>query len=356
MTACELSATGYAFSTVLTAFVGSILNGLFNGFFVAFITGWICWFAPLRIVLAALYEYWQAFKLGRDFESVEKGQYENIEMNATTQDPEQPPPYVATDPLPEHDHRRNMQQQTPSFPTASALAQGNPQSSTKRKWAFSRMTIKREVTVFGWLGWCWSAVYTPISQTIWVATNVKSDGAGGIMMVRAVAIGVSALALTFDTKQRYGASLGRKWGSWAFVVFNLWNATACLLLGIEAGAIAIIGATHLEFLQQFPALYAIYPVFMAVWAFLSFKIIPPTDGSRPGWNIFLDILMGAFAGLFVSAAAFAYLQNAQFNDTVDQQEAEFYGTDSSASRGLDLGAYLSCEGASFWDKFAAVAP
>lgn len=52
---CDLSPQGRAFSTVLTAFVGSIVNGLTSGAIVAFMTGWISWFAVLRVLSGALF-------------------------------------------------------------------------------------------------------------------------------------------------------------------------------------------------------------------------------------------------------------------------------------------------------------
>ena len=58
---CELSPQGRAFSTVLTAFISSIINGLTSGYLVAFITGWISWFAVLRILGGALISLYQAF-------------------------------------------------------------------------------------------------------------------------------------------------------------------------------------------------------------------------------------------------------------------------------------------------------
>ena len=204
---------------------------------------------------------------------------------------------------------------------------------------------ERTVTVFGWLGWIWSAVYTPVSQSIWLAVHVSSDD-GAVQLVRALAIGVSALGLTFDIKQRYGAVLGRKLGSWAFVAFNVYHATVCLILGIEAAVLLILGALHIDSMPI--PLFVIYPIFALIWAAASWKLIPPIDGGRPGKNIFLDVLMGAFAGIFVAAPAFGLWQSRKFD--ADTGFGGYHET------GLNLGDYLNCESASVLDKFAAIMP
>lgn len=61
MSSCELSAQSGALSTILAAFIGSIINGLTSGYLVAFITGWISWFAALRILSGALLSLYRAF-------------------------------------------------------------------------------------------------------------------------------------------------------------------------------------------------------------------------------------------------------------------------------------------------------
>ena len=61
-------------------------------------------------------------------------------------------------------------------------------------------------------------------------------------------------------------------------------------------------------------------------------------------------LMGAFAGMFVAAPAFALWRSAEFAERVNAS----WGQDMPA--GLELGDYLACEGVSVWAKFAAVMP
>ena len=58
---CDLSPQARAFSTVLTAFIGSIVNGVTSGGMVAFMTGWISWLAVLRVLSGALFGLYQAF-------------------------------------------------------------------------------------------------------------------------------------------------------------------------------------------------------------------------------------------------------------------------------------------------------
>jgi hypothetical protein len=224
------------------------------------------------------------------------------------------------------------------------VAPNNPATTTNS--FANRVNTKqpeRTINAFGWLGWAWSAIYTPISQSIWLSVHITSDN-GSLQLVRALAIAVSALGLTFDYKQRYAALLGRKWGAWAFVIFNVWNATACTLLGIESTALLIHGALNVSF-TPIPLLVA-YPIFSVIWAYVSWRFLPPIDGAWPGKNIVIDVLVGAFAGLFVTAPAFALWQSSKF-------DADIGGTSES---GLSLGEFLGCESATVLQKFAAVMP
>ncbi|KAF2651901.1 hypothetical protein K491DRAFT_605990 [Lophiostoma macrostomum CBS 122681] len=326
MSSCELSPSASAFSTMLSAFIGSVLNGLFSGFWIAFITGWISWLAVVRIVAAGLYEFYVTAKSGTNYQAVNDKQYESLGMSMYA-----------------HAGSRTAEQSTGNTTATNIRARGSKSLFKMFK------EPERTVTVFGWLGWVWSAIYTPISQSIWLAVHVGTDD-GAVQLVRALAIGVSALGLTFDFKQRYGAVLGRKLGSWAFILFNVWNATACLLLGVESAVLLISGAVHIDF-TPIPIL-VIYPIFSIIWAVVSWKIIPPIDGARPGKNILLDILMGAFAGLFVAAPAFGLWQSRKFD--ADAASNGFFGED--APSGLSLGDFLGCEGASVLEKFAAIMP
>src|SRR3569833_2317361 len=52
---CTLSPAASAFSAILSAFVGSVINGLTSGWLVAFMTGWISWLAVFRVLMSAVY-------------------------------------------------------------------------------------------------------------------------------------------------------------------------------------------------------------------------------------------------------------------------------------------------------------
>lgn len=335
---CQLSPSAAAFGTMLSAFIGSIINGLCSGWLVAFITGWISWLSVLRILAAGAYELHLAIQAGTDFDAAST-KYQTIPMgsvggrNAPLDSSAESQTHLVADvENPPHDSTLAQQDLAPpgSPPKTRVLAQ-----------------IDQSVTVFGWLGWTWSAIYTPISQTIWVCVHLGSATSGINQCVRALAIGVSALGLTFDYKARYGAVLGRKWGAWAFLAFNCWTAGACLLLGVEALVLLVHGATQIED-PPIPLLVA-YPILCLVWAAGSWAFLAPVDGAR-STNIIAGVLMGAFAGVAVAAPSFALWQNADF----DQRAAEMMG--ESGPGGLDLGAFLACEGASVWAKFAAVMP
>ncbi|KAJ4345086.1 hypothetical protein N0V95_005933 [Ascochyta clinopodiicola] len=351
---CELSTSAAAFSTMLTAFIGSVINGLCSGALIAFITGWISWFAVVRILVAGLFELRIAIKAGTNFDAANHAQYQNIDMDVLDRSGD-PPPGVGsgvqstgTEDMealierqnPDQDHSTGTHLDDPPIRTDEPVHTG------KRPKVPQLARLERTVTALGWVGWVWSAVYTPVSQTIWLSVHIASSD-GIHQFVRALAISVSALGLTFDYKQRYAAVLGRRYGAWAFVVFNAWNTAACLLLGTEALVLLIHGAKNISNVP-IPLVVA-YPIFSIVWAAGSWAFLPPIDGARPG-NIFAGVLMGAFAGLFVAAPAFSIWQNAQFAEKVADMMGE------SAPEGLDLGDFLACESASAWAKFAAVMP
>ncbi|MCJ1312561.1 hypothetical protein MMC25_006235 [Agyrium rufum] len=391
---CQLSPSAQAFSSVLFAFVGSIINGLSSGAFLAFITGWIAWFSVLRVLAAALYEFWITLKAGTNFSKAEDhAEYQTLPGNnssnydngipmtvrngqgdtsyggggggdTTISTPK--PAFTSAAPKVSGSKYQPIQSQSQNQPTThpqagipSFLASNPAYCGASNTWLGGRAIIK-DVTFLGWVVWIWSALYTPLSQTIWVAVHFSqtsssdndgddsfSSGSGGVKIARAIAVGVSALSLTFDTKQRYGASLARRCGSWASVTFNAWNATVCLLLVAECMLLLVQGALELGLQWWF---YLIYAVFSVLWAAASFKQVPVINGSRKGSNIVVNVLVGAFAGLFVSAPAFAIWQSAKFQVQAD----ELFG--DLGPGGLSLSEFLRCEGASGWAKFSAILP
>jgi hypothetical protein len=312
---------------MLSTFVGSVISGFSSGWLVAFITAWISWFSVLRILSGGLYELFLAFRSGTDMNTIKDVDYHSVAMN----DFERilyAPGYSAHEP-----------QSIPQSGAGSRFGAGSRLPMLK--------DISRSVTILGWLGWVWSAIYTPISQTIWVFVHLTSTPTSGInLCARALAIGVSALGLTIDYKARYAAALGRKLGAWAFVLFNFWNATACLLLGAEALLLLIQGAIK----SGFPIpLLAIYPVLCVIWAVGSWRLLPPIDGGRPS-NVVVGVLVGAFAGVVLALPSFVLWQFTESHAVT----AEMMG--KNTSQGLSLSEFLRCDGASILAKFAAVMP
>lgn len=373
MAACELSASGSAFGTFLSAFIGSILNGLFNGFYVAFLTGWIAWLSVTRILAAGIYEgYLVATK------PLDQDDYTSVHLQPLVQgasaadDTEYHGATAAPAPAYLQNNTNNSNngfapQQHQSTTTASHGApppppyqpekpQTNPSSIrntlSPRMRPPHRLTPQREVNWKGWLGWCWSALYTPVSQTIWVAINGPNPNNATVKLVRALAIGVSALGLTFDTRRRYAAALARRTGRpWAGTLFAAWSALMCVLLGAEALSLLIVGAVQLVSRGQLPVFVPfVYAFFTCVWAWVSWRFLPPADGSRAGINIVADALMGVFAGIFVAAPALVLWRDRVW----DERAAGIMG--AQASGGQDLAAYLGCEGGSVLGKFAAIMP
>lgn len=321
---------------MLTAFIGSVLNGLFSGFWIAFFTGWISWLSVIRILAAGLYEFHLTFKAGKNYTAVEEAQYQSIGLNMYGS--ARPAAGAISSETGDEEARlaneifiaeQNLQNNYHPAVAAQFQQQKNTTAGRRILHAIFKQA-GRDVTVFGWL-----AVHIPTDE-------------GALLFDRGLAIGVSALGLTFDYKQRYGAALARKWGSWTFVVFNVWNSTACFLLGLEALALLIRGAMNMS--DHPIPLYVAYPIFCCIWAGASWKFLPPIDGARPGLHIVADVLMGAFAGIFVAAPAFALWQNNKF----DADTAKMFGQDPAP--GLSLGDFLNCEGASVLAKFAAVMP
>jgi hypothetical protein len=218
--------------------------------------------------------------------------------------------------------------------------------------------LNREVTILGWIGWIYAAIYAPISQIIWVVSNVSADSSSGVAkIVKGITVAVTALPLCLDSRVRFADSLTTKrcGGTWAYYTFNLTNSLSCLFQGIICGALLIWGVVEARsqtdpfFASSFPwPLVAIYPIFSLIWAWASFALAPVMDGGRKRasqshWTgYFVEVGMGAFAGLFLATPAFAlYFSSADSGDG---------GTGAA-----DLGRFLSCE-VPGWQKFSAIFP
>ena len=309
---CELSPQGRAFSTVLTAFIGSIINGITSGFLVAFITAWISWFATLRILVGAVWSLFQAFS--SDYTPISTAD-ETIALEERG---------AATD-----------------------VAPGAP-AQISSKLSMVNKRLNRKVTVLGWIGWMYTAVYSPVVQALWLAANWTS-ASGSLKIVRGLGISVTALALTIDTKKRYAESLrGSSYlGRAACIAFKLTNSGSAFGMGAMCAALLIKGALELHLKWYF---FVLYCVFMVIWAAVSFTFIPVQDGGVKGAGIILDVLMGAFAGVILAAPAFFIMRSAE------QPTLSGDGFSTPESGQASLNHYLSCDSVAVWRKVAAILP
>ena len=330
---CDLSPQARAFSTILTAFIGSIVNGVTSGGIVAFMTGWISWLAVLRVLSGALYGLYQAFSSkytildqasggpSTDEEVPEERgvMLQHLSQEAVSKEPDA--------------------QETPG----SSNPSGHPNIVKKLN---GRIT--RDVTVLGWIGWVYTAVYSPIVQALWLAGNWK-PASGALKIVRALGISITALSLTIDTKKRYASKLSetRYLGNPAGVAFKLVNGFSAFGMGIMCATLLIKGAIDASLPWY---VMMIYSFFAVVWAAASYQICPVQDGGIRGYGLLGDILMGAFAGLFLAAPAFALMQSAE------QPTLDFNGFSYPDSGPSSLHGYLSCESVAVWRKFVAVFP
>ncbi|ETS87863.1 hypothetical protein PFICI_01691 [Pestalotiopsis fici W106-1] len=391
---CELSPSASAFSAVLTAFIGSIINGLTSGWLVAFMTGWISWFALFRVLLGAIYMLYRSVTNSwpPEYDAVGQADEDEEDQHPMTDvgaaDQQQmfqgslgyggyqsygvgPNPNTSA---PAYQPPQNIQLNRPGFlstlwPTASDVRTfrqfaSKTKGQSRNPWG----PLNRDVSFLGWVGWLWTGIYAPISQGIWIAANFSSSANGAVKIVKGLTVAVTALPLCIDTHVRFGDALAKKAGGiWAKYAFNLVSSLSCLLQGIFCAILLVEGAIDLSKSSTFgfpTPIFAIYPIFALIWMFGSLRILPIRDGGRRRAAqkhkalIVLDIGMGAFAGLFVAAPAFALWQSASFNERVQQSGFPNFGSHSSSSTSsgtLSLGEYLQCE-TEAWKKFAAVFP
>ena len=327
MSDCKLSPQARAFSTVLTAFVGSIVNGLTNGAFIAILTAWISWFAVLRVLGGALIALYQAFSSTHPGSANKSPDSDDVALEAQGAAAQgKAAQYVGK--------RHWLLEHRP-----------RPQFALARK-MYGRLS--EDVTVLGWIGWIYTAVYSPIVQILWLADN-WTDAKGSLKIVRALAISVSALGLTIDTKKRYASRLRslKYAGAPASVAFNLVNAGSAFAMGVMCAALLIKGAVDTGVVWE---VCAVYSVLAVVWAATSFKNCPVQDGGIKGGTVVLNILVGTVAGIFLAVPAFVVMM-------VEEQQDLTSGRNSStvATGPRSLGEYLSCEAAP-WKKFVAISP
>ncbi|KAK5737680.1 hypothetical protein LTR17_006542 [Elasticomyces elasticus] len=172
---------------------------------------------------------------------------------------------------------------------------------------------------------------------MWLVENWH-HALGGLKIVRAIGVSVTALPLTMDTRARYGTSLSHTLGRWAERVFNLITAIGCLTLATIACIELALGAIQASAMAHIIALYVFL---MLVGTYVSLGFTTPRDKARSVHNMqfFLaGLAMGMFGGIFRAAPAFSVLRMAQ------------------NTPGIGLGDYLKCESVALWQKVVAVLP
>ncbi|KAK4236543.1 hypothetical protein C8A03DRAFT_35545 [Achaetomium macrosporum] len=377
---CDLSPAASAFSAILSALIGSVVNGLTNGWFVAFMTGWIAWLAIFRVLVGGLYMFYHSITdswgPGRSSDFVDPpiaaptyyshGGAESPPRDSLVADENVYTSGWQAIPVSGRDgqvpmapkiltHRQIAANIWPSPAVVRGLDQPLPGSITsvpltrpgaKQSILTPRTDLDRNVTALGWVSLAYTALFAPITQILFVAANASRHDIGAAKIVKGLTVAVTALPLCIDCRVRYADSL--KWGRY---VFNVFVSLSCLLQGAICATLLITGVLDLSQSSRtgppWPAVAIIYFVFALIWMAGSFVLLPMRDGGRKGagathWAMYiLDVGMGAFAGLFLAAPAFVLYSNATF------------ANDSSGMS--DLVAYLSCESQA-WRKFAAVAP
>jgi len=407
---CELSPAASAFSAILSAFVGSIINGLANGWLVAFMTGWISWLAIFRVLMGGLYMFYYSL-----FNRWGPGQSKDFV------DPPPPPlplVYVGGQPpntgstshlVGDHNNPYNPHENVYASGWQAIPAPGQPNTyyvapRLNTRHIFSniwpspsvvrgvdqpapgtvaptytpgitsrlmtpRSDLDRGVTIIGWFSLGYTAVFAPTTQILFLLANASRSDIGGAKLVKGLTVAITALPLCIDCRTRYADKLGA--GKYAL---NLFLALSCLVQGGICAALLVTGVMDLKspssgsgsgsgsgsrfgnrpsssppsgFGPPTGLIVGVYIFFALIWMAVSFAILPMRDGGRKGagkihWAGYLiDMLVGAFAGIFLAAPAIALYSGATFR--------------SGSSGSADLGEYLSCE-TEIWKKVAAVLP
>jgi hypothetical protein len=257
-TTCALSPRARALSSVLTSFVGILFTGISSGFHVAFLVGWVCWFASLRNVLVGVYQVYSVFRL----QLPEGGEHF----------------FKFLDHFIYHDLRRWNDN-------------------------FFRGAVVEQVSFLGWMGWLYTTLYSPIIQVVWLLENWDKASIG-LKVVRALGVGVAALPSTFDTRARYGKALSRLCGwpaAWLFAALTA--ASTIIELGLAA-----------KDMGKSAWVAALYVVFTLLWTYVSLAFASPHDEQKDlgGWRRILGgAAIGAFAGCIVATPAYGVLRAAQ---------------------------------------------
>ena len=291
---CALSPNSQALSTVLTAFVGSIITGISSGYVTAFFVAWTSWFAITRIFVVAIWELCEAILL---------------------------------QPLEGGEQFFDFWKPLRIFKGARAF--DDP--------FFRGGAEKTSTTFLGWIGWIYSTMYAPTIEILWLVENWQ-HAPGSLKLVRALGIAVAALPLTVDTRSRYGDTLGKLLGAWARCLFNLMTATSCMTLGIVSAILMCLAIQQLHIRWY---IIMVYLIFALVWMWGGMNFAVPHDETRSAntvRKILAGLAMGCFGGCFLAAPAFVLFMNAP------------------SSPGVGLAEYVKCDSIATWKKLVALSP
>ncbi len=378
---CHLSPAASAFSAILAAFIGSVINGLTSGWLVAFMTGWITLFAIFRVLLGGLYMFYRSItdswgpgmgtndlvdppipisayhpqgddgESSRDLvadESVYPSGWQTIPVPGDQGRAPMAPPIT---------NRRQMAAYLlwpPAGivrgvvqPPAVVAPPTSPDAAKKNPILIPPTDLDRNVTALGWVSLAYTVVFAPVTQVLFVAANASRGDIGAAKLVRGFTVAITALPLCIDCRVRYADALG--WGRYAF---NLLVSLSCLLQGAICATLLLTGLLDLgresgDSMPPLPVLVIVYLVFALVWMAMSFAVLQMRDGGRKGagskhWaGYILDVAAGAFAGIFLAFPAIMLYASVHF--------------ESGSSGMSDLKAYLECE-THVWRKFVAIAP
>ncbi len=291
---CELSPHATFFSTVIGAYISTIIGGVTGGYFVPFFTAWISWLACLRIIIVGLWQLGLTLILRPAEGGDEWYAFARRFLRVTSE---------------------------------SDFARGDATESD-------------DVTIFGWFGWAWGVCYAPIIQVLWLVKN-WSEASGELLIVRGLSVSVVALPLTMDTRARYGKSMGECVGGrvsqW---LFSLVTTASLVTLGVISTTELGVGIVRalppsIRWVVIFPAL------FMVLWAWMSFQFVPPLDvpfSTTSSLHILGGFAMGCFAGGFVAAPSFAMMMRA------------------AHAPGLSIPEYVKCQSISWWARAVTILP
>jgi hypothetical protein len=349
---CTLSPHDKFLSTVLTAFIGSIVTGISGGFFIAFCTAWICWFATMRILVVGIlfcksaimgqkleggFAWLRKVPLVNRAKGVRGGTHPFFKSTETGYTPIAPPSYDDSIRLEQQAGVQSQSIDTMTPPdesiTGSKTKSSNPQAKL-----FGAVQSSPP-TFLGWAGWMYATLYFPVVQVLWLIGNWSNGpSSGNIKLVRAIGVAVTALPLTMDNKARYAVALEKKFGKWTSRIFTAIHAFSTLSLGIVSLVMLVVATIQMPI----PIFFVpIYLIFSTIWMLGSFLIFPPFDGGMSPNSIATfaaGLAMGIFGGAFTSAPAFGSMNMA------------------ATSPGVSLGEYFQCESVDVWRKFIAIFP